>query len=277
MKGYHLNHRGQSARQIIESALSFLRQELKELFSWPPNWAKWAVYGFISVKGIAVFLQIFALLIYNGAFGPLPTRKELKDIRNSNASEVYSADGAILGRYFIQNRVNADLEEIPASMINGLIATEDARFTQHRGIDLRAMIRVLVKSILLSRESSGGGSTLSQQLAKNLYPRQNYGRFSMIVNKFKEMFTARRLEKLYTKEELLGLYLNTVPFSDNIYGVKVAAHRFFAKVPQNLNVEEAAVLIGMLKGPSLYHPVKHPERAQDRRNVVLRQMQNTDT
>ncbi|MBK8655272.1 MAG: transglycosylase domain-containing protein [Haliscomenobacter sp.] len=273
MKGYHLNHRGQSARQIIESALSFLRQELKELFSWPPNWAKWAVYGFISVKGIAVFLQIFALLIYNGAFGPLPTRKELKDIRNSNASEVYSADGAILGRYFIQNRVNADLEEIPASMINGLIATEDARFTQHRGIDLRAMIRVLVKSILLSRESSGGGSTLSQQLAKNLYPRQNYGRFSMIVNKFKEMFTARRLEKLYTKEELLGLYLNTVPFSDNIYGVKVAAHRFFAKVPQNLNVEEAAVLIGMLKGPSLYHPVKHPERAQDRRNVVLRQMQ----
>ncbi|MBV6428229.1 MAG: Penicillin-binding protein 1A [Haliscomenobacter sp.] len=273
MKGYHLNHRGQSARQIIESALSFLRQELKELFSWPPNWAKWAVYGFISVKGIAVFLQIFALLIYNGAFGPLPTRKELKEIRNSNASEVYSADGAILGRYFIQNRVNADLEEIPASMINGLIATEDARFTQHRGIDLRAMLRVLVKSILLSRESSGGGSTLSQQLAKNLFPRQNYGRFSMIVNKFKEMFTARRLEKLYTKEELLGLYLNTVPFSDNIYGVKVAAHRFFAKVPQNLNVEEAAVLIGMLKGPSLYHPVKHPERAQDRRNVVLRQMQ----
>lgn len=174
----------------------------KRTFSWPPNWAKWAVYGFISVKGIAVFLQIFALLIYNGAFGPLPTRKELKDIRNSNASEVYSADGAILGRYFIQNRVNADLEEIPASMINGLIATEDARFTQHRGIDLRAMIRVLVKSILLSRESSGGGSTLSQQLAKNLYPRQNYGRFSMIVNKFKEMFTARR--QLYTKKNCWG-------------------------------------------------------------------------
>lgn len=124
MKGYHLNHRGQSARQIIESALSFLRQELKELFSWPPNWAKWAVYGFISVKGIAVFLQIFALLIYNGAFGPLPTRKELKDIRNSNASEVYSADGAILGRYFIQNRVNADLEEIPGE--------HDQRAHRHR-------------------------------------------------------------------------------------------------------------------------------------------------
>lgn len=273
MKGYDLNRLEKSARQIIESVLFFLRQELKELFSWPPNWIKWGVYGFISVKGIAIFLQIFALLIYHGAFGPLPTRKELKEIRNSNASEVYSADGAILGRYFIQNRVNADLEEIPASMINGLIATEDARFIQHRGIDLRAMMRVLVKSILLSRESSGGGSTLSQQLAKNLYPRQNYGRFSMIVNKFKEMFTAWRLEKLYTKEELLGLYLNTVPFSDNIYGVKVAAHRFFAKVPQNLKVEEAAVLIGMLKGPSLYHPVKHPERSQDRRNVVLRQMQ----
>ncbi|MBK7474954.1 MAG: transglycosylase domain-containing protein [Haliscomenobacter sp.] len=273
MKGYHLNGLGKSTQQIAESVLSFLRQELKDLFSWPPNWIKWGVYGVILVKGIAIFLQIFALLIYNGAFGPLPTRKELKDIRNSNASEVYSADGAILGRYFIQNRVNADLEEIPASMVNGLIATEDARFTQHRGIDLRAMMRVLVKSVLLSRESSGGGSTLSQQLAKNLYPRQHFGRFSMIVNKFKEMFTARRLEKLYTKEELLGLYLNTVPFSDNIYGVKVAAHRFFAKVPQNLKVEEAAVLIGMLKGPSLYHPVRHPERSQDRRNVVLRQMQ----
>lgn len=189
MKGYHLNHRGRirPANHRIRSFFPAPGTKSK-FFSRPPNWAKWAVYGFISVKGIAVFLQIFALLIYNGAFGPLPTRKELKNIRNSNASEVYSADGAILGRYFIQNRVNADLEEIPASMINGLIATEDARFTQHRGIDLRAMIRVLVKSILLSRESSGGGSTLSQQLAKNLYPRQNYGRFSMIVNKFKEMF-----------------------------------------------------------------------------------------
>ena len=200
-----------------------------------------------------MFLYVFALLIYRGVFGPLPSYAELRDIRNSTASEVYSSDGAILGRYFIENRVNASLEEIPESIIHALIATEDARFEQHQGIDVRALLRVMFKSILLSDASSGGGSTLSQQLSKNLFPRKNYGRFSMIVNKFKEMFIARRLEKLYKKPELLSLYLNTVPFSDNIYGVKVAAHRFFGKTPKQLSTEEAALLIGTLKGPGLYH------------------------
>jgi penicillin-binding protein 1A len=253
--------------------LSDIRVELSRLLVWPLDWPRVSVFGIIGAGGAALFLYVFALLIYRGAFGALPSYEELRDIRNSTASEVYSADGAVLGRYFIENRVNASLEEIPQSMINALIATEDARFAQHRGIDVRALLRVVFKSILLSDASSGGGSTLSQQLSKNLFPRKNYGRFSMIVNKFKEMFIARRLEKLYSKEELLSLYLNTVPFSDNIYGVKVAAHRFFGKKPDQLKVEEAALLIGTLKGPGLYHPVKHPERALERRNVVLRQMQ----
>lgn len=262
------NYSGKSQNWVSD-----IISEVSKLFVWPPDWQRIGAYGVIAAGGASMFLYIFGILIYNGVFGALPSNTELREIRNSTASEVYSADGAVLGRYFIQNRVNADLEEIPESMINGLIATEDARFTQHRGIDLRALLRVMVKSILLSDASSGGGSTLSQQLSKNLFPRQNYGRFSMIVNKFKEMFTARRLEKLYTKKELLALYLNTVPFSDNIYGVKVAAHRFFGKTPDKLKVEEAAMLIGTLKGPGLYHPVKHPERALERRNIVLRQMQ----
>lgn len=260
-------------RPGIGEIVAAIFQELGKLFVWPPDKVRIATHGVVALGAAANFLYVFAILIYHGVFGALPSYSELRNIRNSTASEVYSADGAVLGRYFFQNRVNANLEEIPESMLNGLIATEDARFTQHRGIDVRALLRVIFKSILLSDASSGGGSTLSQQLSKNLYPRQHYGRFSMIVNKFKEMFTARRLEKVYTKKELLALYLNTVPFSDNIYGVKVAAHRFFAKTPDKLKIEEAAMLIGTLKGPGLYHPVKHAERALERRNVVLRQME----
>ena len=246
---------------------------LKTLSRRPTDWAMLGAYGVVLAGAGALAIFVLTTCIFNGVFGHLPSEQELKEIRNQNASEVYGEDGAILGRYFIQNRVNASFEEIPEALRNALIATEDARFLEHRGIDLRAMLRVLIKSILLSQDSAGGGSTLSQQLAKNLYPRSGFGRFSLLINKMKEMIVAKRLERLYNKEELIGLYLNTVPFSDNIYGVKVAAHRFFGKTPQQLRIEEMAVLVGMLKGTALYHPVKHPERALTRRNTVLRQMQ----
>lgn len=157
-------------------------------------------------------------------------------------------------------------------LINALVATEDARFFEHSGIDVRAAVRVLVKSILLMDESSGGGSTLSQQLAKNLYPRQEYLILSMVVNKMREMLVARRLENVYAKEELLRLYLNTVSFGEGIFGIKVAAQRFFNKSPETLNLEEAAVLVGMLKATTYYSPVRHPENAVRRRNIVLGQM-----
>jgi penicillin-binding protein 1A len=219
---------------------------------------------------LSILLLIF--LVYQGAFGKLPTYSDLQAIQNRTASEVYSEDGTLLGKYYIENRVNADFEEISPNIINALVATEDARFFEHGGIDFRALFRVFFKSILLSDESSGGGSTISQQLAKNLYPRKDYWALSMVINKTRELFIARRLEKLYAKEELLRLYLNTVPFSENIYGVKVAAQRFFSKPPQDLKAEEAAVLVGMLKATTYYNPVKNRERSQQRRNVVLAQM-----
>lgn len=248
------------------------REKAQRFYSRNP---KLSIAGLIAggaalLGGGVLFLT--ALLVYSGLLGPLPGYPELRAIRNYNASEVYSEDGVLLGKYFIENRINADLEEISPNIIHALVATEDARFFEHSGIDLRAGLRVLVKSILLSDESSGGGSTLSQQLAKNLYPRREYMMLSMLVNKLREMFIARRLEKVYTKEELLRLYLNTVSFSENIYGIKVASQRFFNKAPGELNVEEAAVLVGMLKATTYYSPVRHPERALQRRNVVLRRM-----
>ncbi len=219
-----------------------------------------------------LFTLGLAFLVWMGTFGDLPNYAQLNNIQNDQASEIYSDDGVLLGKYYIQNRTDANLDEISQDLIQGLVATEDARFFEHSGIDVRAWARVLVKSLLLRDGSSGGGSTLSQQLAKNLYPRENFMLFSMPINKLKEMFTAHRLEKLYNKEELLSLYLNTVPFGDNAFGIKVAAFRFFNKSPEQLKVEEAAVLIGMLKATSAYNPRRNPERSQARRNIVLGQM-----
>ena len=220
----------------------------------------------------AIFLISMALLTYYGAFGPVPTYAELGKIKNHTASEVYTEDEVLMRSFFIENRVNADFEEISGDLINALIATEDARFFEHGGIDLKAWMRVFFKTLLLDKKSSGGGSTLSQQLVKNLYGREDHGIFSLLISKLKETFVARRLEKLYSKEELLKLYLNTVPFGDNLFGIKIASQKYFSKSPKDLDLHEAAVLVGMLKANSYYHPVRHPDRALTRRNTVLRQM-----
>lgn len=227
---------------------------------------KWG--SLLGITGIAG-LFIICVMVYQGVFGPLPSYAILSNIRNDTASEIYSEDGVLLGKYYVENRVNADFEEISPNMINALVATEDARFFEHKGVDIRAWGRVLFKSILLSDESSGGGSTISQQLAKNLFPRQEYWMLSTFINKLRETFVARRLENTYTKQELLNLYLNTVPFGDDIFGIKVASQRFFNKAPSELALEEAAVLVGMLKANSYYHPVRHPDRAEARRNTVM--------
>ncbi len=231
-----------------------------------------AMAGAGILGSAVVFGLLLSSLTYFGAFGEVPGYQVLKAVKNRTASEVYAADGALLGKYYIENRQNADMEEITPLLVNALVATEDARFFEHSGIDFRAWMRVLVKSILLMDESAGGGSTLSQQLAKNLYPRSDYWFFSIFINKIREMIVARRLEALYDKEELLRMYLNTVPFSENVYGIKVAAQRFFNTAPEKLKVEEAAVLIGMLKGTTIYNPIKYPERALQRRNLVISQM-----
>ena len=229
----------------------------------------------LLLKTIVVLIllgTLFFTLVFLGVLGPVPTKKQLHEINNPVASEVFSADGKILGRYYIENRSNVAYDEISPNVINALIATEDARFYEHRGIDEIALMRVLVKSILLQKNSSGGGSTLSQQIAKNLFPRGNFGPLSMPVNKIRESIIAYRLERIYTKEEILALYLNTVPFAENIYGIEVAAERFFSKDPNNLDVDEAAVIVGMLKANNYYNPRTHPERAKGRRDVVIDQM-----
>ncbi len=263
------------ARKVWRQVPSQLRKWYDRAWDWlgkPANRARLLQWGGIA-GGVAVAAMfMLAAAVYLGAFGKLPAYAELRNIRNYNASQVLSEDNKILGKYYIQNRLNASLEEISPAVVQALIATEDARFFEHRGIDLRAWLRVLFKSVLMMDESSGGGSTLSQQLAKNLFPRRNYRLFSTLINKMKETFIARRLEKTYSKEELLNLYLNTVPFGEDIYGIKVASQRFFGKSPRKLKAEEAAVLVGMLKANTFYNPVRNPENALQRRNTVLTQM-----
>ena len=229
--------------------------------------------GFVIKLAITLFLfgVLFFVLVYLGVLGPVPSSYQLKQINTPVASEVFSADGRLLGRYYVENRSNVKFSEISPNIINALIATEDSRFYEHRGIDEIALLRVLVKSVLL-RKSAGGGSTLSQQIAKNLFPRERLGPISIPVNKLREAIIAYRLERIYTKEEILVLYLNTVPFAENIFGIEVAAERFFSKSPANLTIPEAAVLVGMLKANSTYNPRRNPEQAKNRRDVVIDQM-----
>ncbi len=239
------------------------------------RWERKSIFQAILILFGLFILTIIGLILatYFGLFGTLPNKAELVNIQNSNASELYAENNVLLSKYFVENRSETSLAAIAPCVIHALIATEDARFMQHSGIDMRAIARVIGKTLLLQKESSGGGSTISQQLAKNLFPRKRYGLFSLPINKIKEIFIARRLEKVYSKEELLNLYLNTVSFSDNVFGIKVAADRFFSTTPDKLRAEQAALLIGTLKGTSLYDPLRHPERSEERRNVVLRQMQ----
>ena len=228
-----------------------------------------------TIKAFAVciiVLFIFFMAVYLGFTGHVPSSRQLREIVSPQASEVFSADGKLLGRYYVENRSNVSYDEISTNLINALIATEDARFYEHRGIDEIALMRVLFKTILLHDRSSGGGSTLSQQIAKNLFPRNNLGIVSLPVNKLREAIIAYRLERIYSKKEILTLYLNTVPFGENIFGIGVAAERYFSKKPANLSVDEAAVLIGLLKANNRYNPRINPEKSKNRRNVVIAQM-----
>ncbi len=232
------------------------------------------IFFFLLKAGITILMLGFLLflIVYVGFTGPVPSSEELQKIKNPVSTEVYANDGRLLGRYYIENRSNVSFEQISPNVINALIATEDSRFYHHRGIDEIALLRVFIKSVLLQDHSSGGGSTLSQQVAKNLYPRKSFGPLTMPVNKLRESIIAYRLEKLYTKDEILTLYLNTVPFAENTFGIGVASERFFSKPPSKLKVHEAATLVGMLKANNSYNPRKNPERSLDRRNVVIDQM-----
>jgi len=233
-----------------------------------------AIGGFTAI--LIILLASFIGSVYSGAFGKIYSEDELKSFENQFGSVILSADSATLGYVFNINRTEAEFEEMPPSIINALLATEDVRFFEHDGIDSRSLLRVLIRTIIMGDRSGGGGSTLTQQLAKNMYGRQNHGFLSIPVNKLKEMILARRLESVFTKEEILTKYLNTMSFGEDTYGIAAAARRFFNKSLDALQIDEAALLIGMLKAPTTYNPRLHPENALARRNVVLSQMEKYD-
>ncbi|MCE5345271.1 MAG: transglycosylase domain-containing protein [Bacteroidales bacterium] len=230
-----------------------------------------------SIRKLAFFAALTACAFIINAcgesFGNLKSQKELMNYKNDQASLVLSENGELIGKFFSENRTNVSYKQIPSDLINALIATEDVRFFEHKGNDTRSLFRVLVKTIFLNDRSSGGGSTITQQLAKNMYGRKHKGPLFIFVYKIKEAIIASRLEKVYTKEEILTMYLNTVPFGENVYGIEAASMRFFSKNIGKLKIEESAVLIGMLKANTLYNPRMHPENAKSRRNVVIRQME----
>jgi penicillin-binding protein 1A len=225
----------------------------------------WTV--FLSGFGLFVIVILLAML---GVFGKLPSLKELENPSILQSSEVFAADGTLMGKYYRErgNRSNVSYQDISPHVINALIATEDERFMDHSGIDLKSTMRAV---FLMGRE--GGGSTISQQLAKTLLDQGSKSMPRRVIEKFKEYIVAVRLERNFTKEEIISLYLNAVPYGDNVYGIRNAARTFFQKEPDRLNVEEAAVLVGMLKGNYIYNPRVNPKAALDRRNVVLGQME----
>ncbi len=231
----------------------------------------WRIVLF-SFLGLLLLGFLFYLSVYMGFWGTLPKEGELQELKQSEATEIYSADSTLIGKYYIFDRQSVLYEELPQHLIDALVATEDVRFYKHSGIDNRSLLRVLFKTILLQDDSSGGGSTITLQLAKNLFGRKHYGLLSMPVNKVREAIVARRLERLYTKDEILTLYLNTVPFSDNTYGIESASRKFFSTTTKDLTLEQAATLVGSLKATHYYNPRLFPDRAIQRRNVVLSQM-----
>ena len=228
----------------------------------------WKIF-FISLGAFILFL----LLCNWGLFGKMPSIDDIQNPSASLSSQVYAEDGSLMGKFYLEDRINVEFKDISPNVVHALVATEDERFYEHSGIDFRSIVRA-VKG--LGRD--GGASTITMQTAKNLFT-ENWATKNFllrIIQKFKEGIIAIKLERNFTKDEILALYLNTVPFGDNVYGIRNAAKTFFQKEPDRLNVQEAAVLIGMLKGNSLYNPRINPKRALDRRNVVIEQMVRND-
>ena len=255
-------------------------QPYKERFdeSWArfamknPFLATWLRRGTKVAAALYVFYFIFAI----GTFGEIPTVEELRELQTNNTSEVYTADSVLIGKFFLENRTDIRFEELPTHLVDALISEEDKRFWTHSGVDFRALGRVFYYSILRGDERSGGGSTLSQQLVKNIYGRPKHAFFSTPINKVKEMLIARRIERAYEKKDLLALYLNTVPFGGNVFGIEMASKRFFNKSAKDLKVEESAVLVGMLQKNTRYNPRRDPKASMKRRNEVLNSMVEND-
>ncbi len=237
-----------------------------------PKVGKLIKYLWISFIGGLVFMAILFSAISMGWLGFMPSFEELENPKSNLAAEIYSADQVILGKYYFENRSNVGYDELSPNLVEALVATEDARFYDHSGVDLRALMRV-VKGVITGNRA-GGGSTVTQQLAKNLFPREELSKVEVIVRKFKEWVIAVKLEYHYTKHEIIAMYFNTVTFGSNSYGIKTASKTYFGKLPIQLNRQEASMLVGMLKAPSYYNPVRNHDRAMKRREVVLSQQRN---
>lgn len=218
-----------------------------------------------------VFVGLLFLCTYFGVFGHVPTKKELASLKNPVTSTIYGSDKKPITYFYMQNRSNIDSIQLNPFLKKALVATEDARFYEHSGIDYKSYARVFVKSVLL-QQGKGGGSTITQQIAKNVFGRKDLWLLSTPISKMRELIIASRLESMYSKDELLLLYFNTVSFGENLYGIEKAAQRFFSKKPEQLSLTECATLVGVLKAPSYYNPRRNPENATRRRNTVLDQM-----
>ena len=225
---------------------------------------------------------LLALLLV-ALFAKIPSFEQLEDPDSNLATLLISEDGKVINTYHIENRSYVSFEDLPPHLVQAAVATEDARFYKHSGIDFRGLARVGVKTLLLGDSSQGGGSTITQQLAKTLYPREAVTSripgakyVKMIGIKLKEWITAVKLERNYTKDEIITMYLNQIFFGSNAFGIKAASATFFAKEPKDLTVEEGACLVGMVNKPTRYNPVLNPEQSLTRRNHVLRQMRKYD-
>lgn len=234
------------------------------------NWYLWKIV--ISCFSLFVLLLLVTFL---GLFGPLPSFRDLENPKSDLASEVLAADKTVLGNYYIENRSSITYAQLSPNVVNALVATEDARFYEHSGIDFRRMLTIPLLNLIGSKQ---GGSTITQQLAENLFSGQRaHNPFVRFTQKLKEWIIAVQLERRYTKQEIVTMYLNKVSFGAyNTFGIKSAAHTYFNVTPDKLTPDQAALLVGMVKGPAFYSPIRHPDRALNRRNLILKLMNKHD-
>lgn len=263
------------------SSKKTIQRKTNSIFQVQKPWLKkitktvWILF-FCIVIGIPVYVYVVKANVF-GLFGGMPNLKAIENPQNDLSSELISADGVSLGRYFRYNRSQVSYEELSPDLVNTLLLSEDHRFYEHSGMDFWAYPRVLWGIITFNNR--GGGSTITQQLAKNLFKTRGDeldgtltklgGPLKILISKTKEWIISIQLEENYTKEEIITMYLNTAEFSSNAYGIKVASETYFQKQPDSLNVLESALIVGMLQNPSLYNPQRNPNNALSKRNEVL--------
>ena len=235
------------------------------------NFTKYIKWFWILILGGLATLMLIFLLTSWGAFGALPTFEELENPENNLATEIISSDGKTLGKYAYENRTPIKFKDLPENLLEALVATEDERFYEHSGIDFRGTARAVLKP------GSGGASTITQQLAKMLFTgKASRNIIFRIGQKIKEWVVATKLESQYTKQEILTMYLNKYDFLNQAVGIRSASRIYFGKEPNELDLDESAMLVGMLKNSSLYNPLRRPEKVKQRRNVVLKQMNRNE-